>query len=369
MLIATWINLLSRHHFGCITLVSEEKAKIGLITTGGTISSIYDPSTHALRPGLSVEELLDRLPKGMGNIEVIKRELYQLDSANAQPHHWQELASAIKDLSEEMPDLQGIIVSHGTDTMTYSAAAVSFMVQDFGKPIVFTGAQIPASVPWSDGPRNLLDAMRVAAFGDLGETCIVFNSEIHRATRAKKVRVNSYDAFDSMDPSPIGILAHDIILYENRKKRNHSLEPRFDTRLDDLVFLLKVFPGLPPQTLPKIVDMGYHGIIIEGFGSGNVPTDENALTGGILQAIDQGCFVVVSSQCAFGQADLSIYEVGRAAMEVGAMSAYDMTSEAAFVKLAWVLGHTKEPDRVKEMMGISYIGEMSYLGGPDSIDK
>ena len=347
-------------------LVSEEKAKIGLITTGGTISSIYDPGTHALRPGLSVEELLDRLPKGMGNIEVIRRELYQLDSANAQPHHWQELASAIKDLSEEMPDLQGIIVSHGTDTMTYSAAAVSFMVQDFGKPIVFTGAQIPASVPWSDGPRNLLDAMRVAAFGDLGETCIVFNSEIHRATRAKKVRVNSYDAFDSMDPSPIGILAHDIILYENRKKRNHSLEPRFDTRLDDLVFLLKVFPGLPPQTLPKIVDMGYHGIIIEGFGSGNVPTDENALTGGILQAIDQGCFVVVSSQCAFGQADLSIYEVGRAAMEVGAMSAYDMTSEAAFVKLAWVLGHTKEPDRVKEMMGISYIGEMSYLGGPDT---
>jgi len=89
-------------------------------------------------------------------------------------------------------------------------------------------------------------------------------------------------------------------------------------------------------------------------------TDENALTGGILQAIDQGCFVVVSSQCAFGQADLSIYEVGRAAMDVGAMSAYDMTSEAALVKLAWVLGHTREPDRVKEMMNINYVGEMSY---------
>ena len=107
--------------------------------------------------------------------------------------------------------------------------------------------------------------------------------------------------------------------------------------------------------------MGYHGIIIEGFGSGNLPTDENALTGGILQAIDQGCFVVVSSQCAFGQADLSIYEVGRAAMDVGAMSAYDMTSEAALVKLAWVLGHTHEPDRVKEMMNINYVGEMSYI--------
>jgi L-asparaginase len=342
-------------------LVSKETIKICLITTGGTISSIYDSSTQALRPGLSVDELLGRLPKELGNIEVLQKELFSLDSANAQPHHWQELASTIKVVSEEIPDLQGIVVSHGTDTMTYSAAAVSFMVQDFGKPIVFTGAQIPASVPWSDGPRNLLDSIRVAALGDLGETCIVFNGEIHRATRAKKVRVNSYDAFDSMDPSPIGILARDIILYENRKRRDHSITPRFDTRLDSRVFLLKVFPGLPPQTLTKIVEMGYRGIIIEGFGSGNIPTDENALTGGILQAIDQGCFVFVSSQCAFGQADLSIYEVGRAALHVGAMSAYDMTSEAALVKLAWVLGHTTDRDRVQEMMNINHVGEMSYV--------
>jgi L-asparaginase type I len=297
----------------------------------------------------------------MGNVEVIQRELYQLDSANAQPHHWQTLASTIKEVSEEIHDLTGIVITHGTDTMTYSAAAISFMVQDFGKPIVFTGAQIPASVPWSDGPRNLLDAIRVAAFGDLGETCIVFNGEVHRATRAKKVRVNSYDAFDSMDPSPIGILARDIILYDGRKKRDHSLVPRFDTQLDDRVFLLKVFPGLPPQTLARIVEMGYHGMIIEGFGSGNIPTEENALAGGILQAINQGCFVVISSQCAFGQADLSIYEVGRAAMDVGAMSAYDMTSEAALVKLAWVLGHTNESDQVQTMMGTSYVGEMSYI--------
>jgi len=298
----------------------------------------------------------------MGNVEVIQRELYQLDSANAQPHHWQTLASTIKEVSEEIHDLTGIVITHGTDTMTYSAAAVSFMVQDFGKPIVFTGAQIPASVPWSDGPRNLLDAIRVAAFGDLGETCIVFNGEVHRATRAKKVRVNSYDAFDSMDPSPIGILARDIVLYEGRKKRDPSLTPRFDTRLDDRVFLLKVFPGLDPQILTRIVEMGYHGMIIEGFGSGNIPTGENALADGILQSINQGCFVVISSQCAFGQADLSIYEVGRAAMDVGAMSAYDMASEAALVKLAWVLGHTNESDRVKAMMGTSYVGEMSYIG-------
>jgi glutamyl-tRNA(Gln) amidotransferase subunit D len=110
--------------------------------------------------------------------------------------------------------------------------------------------------------------------------------------------------------------------------------------------------------------MGYQGIVIEGFGSGNIPIEENALTGAILQAVDKKCFIVVSSQCAFGQADLSIYAVGRAAKDVGAMSAYDMTSEAAFVKLAWILGHTKEPDRVREMMSTIYVGEMSFLTDP-----
>jgi glutamyl-tRNA(Gln) amidotransferase subunit D len=169
----------------------------------------------------------------------------------------------------------------------------------------------------------------------------------------------SYDAFDSVDPSPLGMLARDIILYEGRKKRV-SLLPRFDTRLDDRVFLLKVFPGMPPGILSRIVDLGYHGIVIEGFGAGNIPTDENALTGAILQAISRDCFVVISSQCAFGQADPMAYEVGRAALDVGAMSAYDMTSEAALVKLSWVLGHTRDPDRVREMMLIDYAGELAF---------
>lgn len=339
-------------------MASTESARVCLLTTGGTIASVYDSQTRALRPGLSVDALLEQLPKNLGNVEVIKRELFEMDSANAQPHHWQEIAAAVKSASEEVDPLDGIVITHGTDTMAYSSAAVSFMVQDFGKPIVFTGAQISAAIPWSDGPRNLLDAIRVAAFGDIGETCIVFNGEVHRATRAKKVRVNSYDAFDSMDPSPIGILARDIVLYDRRRRRDSSLVPRFDTKLDERVFLLKVFPGMPPQVLARIVDMGYHGIIIEGYGSGNVPTFENALTGNILQAVDQGCSVVITSQCAFGQADLSIYEVGRAAMEVGALSAYDMSSEAAFVKLAWILGHTHDQDRVREMMAINYVDEM-----------
>lgn len=342
-------------------LPQSDFAKVCLITTGGTISSVYDPQTQALRPGLSVPALLESLPKGMGNVEVVQRELFQLDSANAQPHHWQELASAIKEIHEELPDLHGIVVSHGTDTMAYSAAAVSFMVRDFGKPIVFTGAQIPATIPWSDGPRNLIDAIRVAAFGDIAETCIVFNGEIHRGTRVKKLRVNSYDAFDSMDPTPLGVLARDIVLYEGRKKRKNTV-PKFDTRISNRVWLLKVFPGLQPQILLRILEMGYQGIVIEGFGAGNIPSEENAMAGAIQQAVRQGCLVIISSQCAFGQADLSMYEVGRVAAEAGAVSAYDMTSEAAVVKLAWILGRTTEPDKVREMMETDFVGEITFHG-------
>ncbi|MFX0046270.1 MAG: asparaginase [Candidatus Hermodarchaeota archaeon] len=338
-----------------------EEATVCLVTTGGTISSVYDPQTDVLRPGMSVQTLLESLPKGMGNVEVVQNEIFQLDSANAQPHHWQEIAGAIKEVNEELPHLDGIVVTHGTDTMVYSAAAVSFMIQEFGKPIVFTGSQIPATIPWSDGPRNLLDSIRVAAFGDVGETCIVFNGEVHRATRAKKLRANSYDAFDSMDPTPLGVLARDIVLFEGRRRRRES-EPVFDTRLDARVWLLKVFPGLPPEVLLRISELGYRGIVIEGFGSGNLPTQENALTESIQSVVKNGCSVVISSQCAFGQADLSIYEVSRAAADVGAISAYDMTSEAALVKLAWVLGRTHDAERVEEMMAKDYVGEFSLSG-------
>ncbi|MHA2033913.1 MAG: asparaginase [Candidatus Thorarchaeota archaeon] len=347
---------------------TDRDATVCLLTTGGTIGSIYDPAIESLRPGLSVKVLLQSLPKGLRHVNVITREIFQLDSANAQPHHWQEIATAIKKTHDEFPDLDGIVITHGTDTMVYSASAVSFMVQDFGKPIVFTGAQIPLHIPWSDGPRNLLDAIRVAAFADLGETCIVFNGEIHRPTRTKKMRSDAYDAFDSVDPSPLGTLGRDIVLFERRTQR-HNLVPRFDTRLDERVFLLKVFPGLPPEVLSRIVDMGYHGVVIEGFGTGNIPTQEKSLTGSIQQAVSQGCFVVISSQCAFGQTDLSVYAVGRAAMEVGAMSAYDMTSEAALVKLSWILGHTRDPMRVREMMMTDYVGEMPILAGEVAVEK
>lgn len=315
----------------------------------------------AYRPGLSADKLLDALPEGANDIEVMKQDLFQLDSANAQPHYWIEIARAIKKADEEIGDLDGIVVLHGTDTMVYSASAASFFIQEFGRPIVFTGSQIAASVPWSDGPRNLLDALRVAAWADIGEVCIVFNGEIHRATRTRKIRERALDAFDTSDPTPLGLLAREIVLYESRIKRTESI-PNYDFALDDGVFLLKTFPGMSPNILSRIIESGYNGIVIEGFGSGNIPTKENSLTDAIGEIVEAGYPVVISTQCAFGQADLSLYEVGKAALDVGAMSAHDMTSEAALVKLMWVLGHTNDLNEIEEMMITNYVGEISFSG-------
>jgi len=336
----------------------SKAAKICIIATGGTIASIEGSTADSLGPSLRVEDLIETLPKSMSSIDVIRKDLFLIDSANMQPHHWQEIAESIKSVHDEHPELSGFVVTHGTDTMVYSASAVSLMVQDLGKPIAFTGSQIPSSVPWSDGPRNILDAIRVASFADLGETCIIFNGEIHRPTRTKKVRVDSYDAFDSMDPTSLGILSRDIVLFDDRKKRT-TTNPTFDITLEPNVFLLKVFPGMEPNVISRIVDMGYHGIVIEGFGSGCIPSGENSLVEGIQEAVEAGCAVVISSQCAFGQVYPSLYEVSRAVAEVGAISAYDMTSEAAWVKLAWILGHTKKLNEIQEMMMKNYVGEIS----------
>ncbi len=335
-----------------------ESGKVCILTTGGTISSVYDAKIGAYRPGFSIEKLLKTLPPGMERIEVITQELFQLDSANAQPHHWQEIANAIKQTYENNRDLDGIVILHGTDTMVYSSAAISLMVQDFGKPIVFTGSQIPSSEPWSDGPRNVRDAIRVAAWADLGETCIVFNGEIHRGTRARKIRERAQDAFDSVDPTPLGLLGREIVLYEKRIRR-HNRVPRFKVNLDNRVCLLKVFPGMLPEIINRVVDLGYRGIVIEGFGSGNIPAKENSLADAIKDALSRDCIVVMTTQCAFGQVDLSLYEVGKAALQVGALSAYDMISEIAVVKLMWCLGQTDNLEEIRKMMLTNYVGEIT----------
>ncbi len=331
-----------------------QKYTVGLLLTGGTIASLYDNEEGAFRPTATLDDMITILATKAFDIDIQSKSILALDSSNIQPKHWKIIAEEAYKIYD---DVDGIVVAHGTDTMAYSASAVAFMLQNLGKPIVFTGSQIPAVYPWSDAFRNLADAVRIAAKADLGEVVIAFNGEIHRATRARKIRERAFDAFDTMDPAPLGFLGRSIFLYSSHVHRSKN-KPVLDTNLDESVFLLRLFPGMKPSIIEAIVNEGYKAIVIEGFGSGNVPIYENSLLPTIKKIVKDGITVVITTQCPYGQAE-PVYEVGKKIIEAGALSGYDMTSEAAVTKLMWILGHTKDPEEIKRELYTSYTGEIS----------
>ncbi|MFX0060825.1 MAG: asparaginase [Candidatus Hermodarchaeota archaeon] len=337
--------------------MSDEKRRILLLQTGGTIASSIDKETNSLKPSTTLEALLENLVSEDLNIELDVKNILNLDSSNFHPQHWQILARAI---IKDYDSVDGIVVTHGTDTMPYTASALAFMLRDLGKPIVLTGSQIPIIYSWSDARKNLADALRIAAYTDLAEVVIAFNGEIHRATRVKKVRERALDVFDSIDPTPLGFLSRDVMFYGNYRVRSDS-KPYLDDKLDSHVFLLKMFPGLIPETIKAIMDVGHKALIIEGFGSGNVSIVGNSVIPVLKTIIDEGKTVVLSTQCAFGQAEPTLYEVGKKVIDIGGLSARDMPSEIAVVKMMWILGHTDDPKTIKEMLYTNYAGEVSEV--------
>ncbi len=334
--------------------MAGQKYKVGLLLTGGTIASLYDSEEGAFKPTATLDDMITILSTKAFDIDIESKSILALDSSNIQPKHWKIIAEEAYKIYN---DVDGIVIAHGTDTMAYSASAVAFMLQNLGKPVVFTGSQIPAIYPWSDAFRNLADAVRIAAKADLGEVVISFNGEIHRATRARKIRERAFDAFDSIDPAPLGFLGRNILIYGTHTKRRES-KPILDTKIDESVFLLKLFPGMKPTIIEAIVNEGYKAIVIEGFGSGNVPIYENSLLPTIKKIVKDGTTVVITTQCPYGQAE-PVYEVGKKIIEAGALSGYAMTSEAAVTKLMWILGHTTDPEEIKKELYTSYVGEIN----------
>ncbi|MFX1253771.1 MAG: asparaginase [Promethearchaeota archaeon] len=339
--------------------MSDEKRRVLLLQTGGTISSSIDKETDSFKPSTTLGSLLEySTPLESLNIELDVKKILNLDSSNFHPQHWQIVARAI---IKDYDSFDGIVVTHGTDTMPYTASALAFMLRDLGKPIVLTGSQIPIIYPWSDARKNLADALRIAAYADLAEVVIAFNGEFHRATRVKKVRERALDAFESIDPAPLGFLSRDVLIYGEHRRRNSNVKPYLDEKLDARVFLIKMFPGILPDTIKAIMDLGHKALIIEGFGSGNVSIVRNSVIPVLKTIIDEGKTVILSTQCAFGQAEPTLYEVGKKVIDIGGLSARDMPSEIAVVKMMWILGHTDDPKTIKEMLYTNYAGEVSEV--------
>ena len=323
-----------------------------LLTTGGTIAS--EASDSGLVPRESGQSLVQRLEKLPYDIDV--KDILQLDSSNIQPEEWQLIATEIYD---NMDKYDGIVLSHGTDTMSYTASMLSFMIQNVKVPVVLTGSQVPINVVLSDAPDNLRLAFVAAA------TCepaiyLAFDRKVMLGCRTVKVRTINFDAFESVNLPPIATVTSDGLVFNKTislPKRNKNCQLK--TNLETQVSLVKLFPGFDPNLLFAMVDAGCKGIVIEAYGLGGMNYIRRNLVAAIGKLIDQGIPVITSSQCLYERSDLTRYEVGRLALLEGAISAHDMTSESAITKLMWGLGQGMDVHQIARLFETDLVGEVT----------
>ncbi len=326
------------------------KPRVLMVTTGGTITMLR--SDGGLRPCHNTALLLERVPELARLAEIDILPVASMDSSNLQPELWQDLAGAI---ASRLDDYTGIVVTHGTDTLCYTSAALSFMLQHLPIPVVVTGAQIPLNDVGSDGRTNLVNAVRVAT-SEIAEVVVVFGSQVIFGTRAKKTSVFDMQAIVSVNEQPlgnIGLFTRFNLPCRHRGQRQVKFAPALDVN----VAMMPVYPGFKPATLEYLAAT-HDGIVLEGYGTGNLPTEGRSLLPAIRSATNRGVPVVVCTQCVMGSTQMELYQVGRAALEAGAIPGMDMTPETALVKLMWVLGQTQDIRAVEEKMRHPLAGEL-----------
>lgn len=313
-----------------------------------------------LVPDAYTRDLVSELPVLRKIAEIETKILYNIDSSDMQPHHWVEIARTVHDaFFGDGPRYDGAVIVHGTDTMAYTASALAFLLPGLDRPVVLTGSQAPLLDVRTDARANLVDACHLATM-PIPEVAIAFDSRLLRGCRAKKLDSWGMSAFGSPSCAPLAEMGIGVEIAP------HVLPPRppapFDPRLDERVFLVRTFPGLAPAILSAILAEDVRGLVLEAFGAGNVPRLESSLVPAIEEATRRGVPVVIVSQSPRGAVDLHRYEGGAAAARAGAISAGDMTSEAALPKLMIALGRAAgAPDviaSVRAAFATSAAGEM-----------
>ncbi len=318
------------------------KKKILLIGTGGTIAS--EMGENGLEPELTSRQLLRYVPDISGICEIDCIQLFSLDSTNIRPEHWLRIAGSIQEHYERY---DGFVISHGTDTMAYTAAGLSYLVQNSPKPVVLTGAQKPIGYETTDSKQNLRDAFTVAASGMSG-VLLVFNGKIIIGTRARKTRSKSFEAFSSINYPIVGMVQDGRLIQYIKPER--SAPHGFYERLDSRVALLKLVPGIDCGVMEYLLDRS-SAVIIESFGVGGLPVYETgSFYETVKRGLDAGKTVVLTTQVENEGSDLSVYHVGsRIKRSLPILEAYDMTTEAVVAKLMWILGRANEREEVAKL--------------------
>ena len=307
--------------------------KILLIATGGTIAS--RETAHGLRPALSGEDMRTAIGAADAAIEVI--DLLSLDSTNIAPSHWQMIAHRVADVRT---DYDGFIITHGTDTMAYTAAALYYMLENIDRPVVLTGSQRPLGRDGSDAEQNLRLAYE-AACSDFAGVCVAFGGRLIHGNAAKKMYSLADDAFRSIGRAEIDLSAPSA----------PSAPFRLHDALDERVAVIRLYPGMKPITIDAHIASGYRGIILEGYGCGSVPGDdaEESFLPSLDRARTRACTVVLTTQCIYDGADLSHYEVGVRAAQLGALAGGSLPIEALYARLMQRLAETPEGETVKSL--------------------
>ncbi len=328
--------------------------KILLLFAGGTIGMVHNQETGALEPAASALELLQHIPE-LHEIAEIDFELVDnVDSSNMTPDHWTTLATRI---AAQYDQYDGFVIAQGTDTMAYTASALSFALGNLGKPVILTGSLIPLSKAGSDARNNLVYACMTASL-DIAEVCVVLSNTILRGNRAKKHHESFVAAFHSPNFPALGELGRPIVLNEWRKRRHNdalSLHASFDRR----IAAIRLFPGLNPDNIAQLISTGIRALIIEGFGPGNVPFLNHSIIPVIEQSTTAHIPVIIANQMEHGKTNLEAYGAGLRAAQAGAIGAGDMTIEATITKTMWALTMAEKSNKsVQEILQQNYAGEM-----------
>lgn len=339
--------------------------RVFVLGCGGTVASRVDYETGAVKPYLSPEELALSVPEMFKYASIDVEQLFAVLSEDMKPWMWHKIVEGVARAISMGYD--GVVVTHGTDTMSYTAAALSFAFhRGLPVPIAMTGSQRSSDRPSSDAAFNLVSATLVASKAPFAEVAVVMHGEsgdtyalVHRGVRVRKMHSSRRDAFQSVNARPLARVwprEGRIEMLEEKFRVRGSELLQVDNGFDEKVALIKHFPGPISEVIDTLVDRGFHGIVVEGTGFGHVSSDA---IDSIRRAVESGIPVVAATQTVFGRVNLNVYSTGRKMLEVGVIPVEDMLAEVAYVKLSWVLARTRDMGEVRSLMLSNLAGEIS----------
>lgn len=333
-----------------------KKPTISIIGTGGTIACYVDYRTGAVHPATSAEDLAFSVPEIFDLCNVKSQVAFQMLSENINVSHWQTLADLV---AQELNNgSHGVVLPHGTDTLGYTAATLSFLLQHLSGPVVLVGAQRSSDRPSSDAAQNLMAAAAVAATSDIGEVVVIMHgsisdtfSTIHRGTKVRKFHTSRRDAFQTVNDTNLGTIQNGVITIHTTYRKSTQGTVSVAKNMDPDVALVYFYPGMPPEEIPE-----KKGIILVGTGLGHVSA---ALIPRITHLINKGTTIVMTSQCLFGRVNMHVYSTGRDLIKAGVIEGEDMLPETAYVKLMWALAQGTTKQQIEELMKTNIAGEIS----------